>query len=238
MPEEIDNVGEVTLSRYEQIVAELRDVVEQQTRGQFTIGDRALEIEPMQQRGGQQAGDPQWSVNATLTRLAEDIGLKVNSVKSARWVASRWPADRRRPGVSWTVHRVLAYIDRDEERFDAILTPPGGKPRWTVDDASRRVGNQVETPVTPQEKITAIHSLARDDKVAAAVTSDFLKRPEVTAEVTHVDKARVVQEFTRDEQVATTAATNLLRRPDVAFKAMSDDHARFQVNHAQNERSR
>lgn len=47
MPEESDNVGEVTLSRYKQIVAELRDVVEQQTRGQFTIGDRALEIEPM-----------------------------------------------------------------------------------------------------------------------------------------------------------------------------------------------
>lgn len=75
-----------------------------------------------------------------------------------------------------TVHRVLAYIDSDEERFDAILTPP-------------------------------------------------------------VDKARVVEEFTRDEQVATTAETNPLR-PDVAFKAMSDDHARFQVNHAQNEGGR
>lgn len=35
-----------------------------------------------------------------------------------------------------------------------------------------------------------------------------------------------------------SAATNLLRRPDVAFKAMSDDTARFQVNHAQVERSR
>ncbi|ONK09569.1 hypothetical protein STBA_02690 [Streptomyces sp. MP131-18] len=35
-----------------------------------------------------------------------------------------------------------------------------------------------------------------------------------------------------------SAATGLLRRPDVAFKAMSDDTARFQVNHAQAERSR
>jgi hypothetical protein len=33
MPEESDNVGKVSQSRYEQIVAELRDVVEQQTRG-------------------------------------------------------------------------------------------------------------------------------------------------------------------------------------------------------------
>lgn len=53
MPEENDKVGEVSQSRYEQIVAELRDVVEQQTRGQFTIGDRALEIEPLRDRGGQ-----------------------------------------------------------------------------------------------------------------------------------------------------------------------------------------
>lgn len=70
------------------------------------------------------------------------------------------------------------------------------------------------------------------------MTSDFLKRPEVTAKVTTVDKARVVEEFTRDESVAANAATSLLRRPDVAFRAMSDDTARFQVNHAQNERSR
>ncbi|MEO3768629.1 DUF6192 family protein [Streptomyces sp. B8F3] len=238
MPEEIDKVGSVSQSRYEQIVSELRDVVEQQTRGQFTIGDRALEIEPMREPGGHHGVDSEWSVTTTLTRLAEDIGLKFSTVKSARWTSSRWPADRRQRGVSYTVHRILAYIEKDQERFDAILTPPGGKARWTPDDASRRVGNRVETPVTPKEKITAIHTLARDDQVAASVTSDFLKRPEVTAKVTTVDKARVVEEFTRDEHVATTAATNLLRRPDVAFRAMSDDTARFQVNHAQVERSR
>ncbi|WP_309228483.1 DUF6192 family protein, partial [Streptomyces lunaelactis] len=50
--------------------------------------------------------------------------------------------------------------ENDQERFDAIFTPPGGKARWTPDDASRRVGNRVETPVTPKEKITAIHTLA------------------------------------------------------------------------------
>ncbi|MFG2864902.1 hypothetical protein [Streptomyces sioyaensis] len=46
MSEVSEKVGAVSQSRYEQIVAELRDVVEQQTRGQFTIGDRTLEIEP------------------------------------------------------------------------------------------------------------------------------------------------------------------------------------------------
>ncbi|MBW3363090.1 DUF6192 family protein [Streptomyces microflavus] len=237
MSEENSNVGEVTLSRYEQIVAELRDVVEQQTRGQFTIGDRALEIEPMRPRGGP-VSENAWSVEASLTMLAEDIGLSLSTVKTARWTASRWPADQRRPGVSFTVHRVLASIDGEADRFAEIDRLPVDKKRWTVDDAKRRVGFQVETPVSRQEKVTAIHSLAQEAEVAAAVTTDFLKRPQVAAKVSQNDKVRVVEEFTRDEHVATTAATNLLRRPDVAFKAMSDDTARFQVNHAQNERSR
>lgn len=38
MSEVTEKVGSVSQSRYEQIVAELRDVVEQQTQGQFTIG--------------------------------------------------------------------------------------------------------------------------------------------------------------------------------------------------------
>lgn len=60
----------------QQIVAELRDVVEQQTRGQFTIGDRALEIEPMRQRGGPVA-EPEYTVEQSMKRLADDIGLSV-----------------------------------------------------------------------------------------------------------------------------------------------------------------
>lgn len=238
MSEENETIGAVSQSRYEQIVAELRDVVEQQTRGQFTIGDRALEVEPMRQRGGE-TGDSEYTVEESLTRLAEDIGLRFSTVKTARWVASRWPKERRRPELaSYTVHRSLASIEDEERRFATILTLPEGKARWTKDDANRQVGQQVETPITPQEKVTAIHSLARDAEVAAAVTTDFLKRPQVAAKVSSEDKVRVVEEFTRDEQVATTAATSLLRRPDVAFKAMSDDTARFQVNSAQAERSR
>ncbi len=191
----------------------------------------------MRPRGGF-VTDSAWSVDLSLARLAEDIGLSVSTVKTARWTASRWPADKRRKGVSFSVHKVLAGIDVEAEWFAAIGTPPDGKTRWTVDDARRRAGVQVETPVSPQEKVTAIHALAQDDKVAAAVTGDLLRRPQVAAKVAQTDKVRVVEEFTRDETVAASAATSLLRRPDVAFKAMSDDTARFQVNHAQVERSR
>ncbi|QCX82397.1 hypothetical protein C9F11_44095 (plasmid) [Streptomyces sp. YIM 121038] len=183
-------------------------------------------------------GDAEFSVRRSLTELAEDIGLKFSTVRNARWAVSRWPEEHRQSGVSFTVHRILGGIEDEEERFTAIRTPPAGKSRWTPDDASRRMGRQVETPVSPQEKISAIHSLAQDDEVAAQVTGDLLRRPKVATKFPAEEKARVVEEFTRDESIAAQAATNLLRRPDVAFKAMSDDGARQQVNHAQVERGR
>ncbi|MEU9405746.1 DUF6192 family protein [Streptomyces sp. NPDC048281] len=236
MTEETEKVGNVSQSRYEQIVAELRQVVEQQSQGSFTIGDRALEIEPIRARGG--IADAEWSVKQSLMRLAEDIGLTFRRVEAARSTASRWPKQHRQTGISFTIHRTLGRIEDEEERFAALTTPPEGKMRWTPDDAKRRVGWTVDNPETPQEKITAIHHLARDEEVAAIVTTDLLKRPQVAAKVSPENKVRVVEEFTRDETVATTAATTLLRRPDVAFKAMADDTARSQVNHAQTERSR
>jgi hypothetical protein len=52
------------------------------------------------------------------------------------------------------------------------------------------VGHQVSRPVTAQEKIRAIHTLARDEEVAAAVTTDFLRRPAVASQVSAVDKVR------------------------------------------------
>ncbi|MEU5396607.1 DUF6192 family protein [Streptomyces tibetensis] len=173
-----------------------------------------------------------------MFRLAEDIGLSYSSVNQARWTASRWPKERRQTAVSFTVHKILAGIADEQERFAAVLTPPPGKTRWSADEARRRVGRQVERPITPQEKVSAIHTLARDEDVAATVTSDFLRRPAVVSQVRQEDKVRAVEELTRDNHVAAKVTTGLLRRPDVAFRAMSDDTARHQVNHAQVERGR
>jgi hypothetical protein len=66
-------------------------------------------------------------VKASLTRLAEDIGLKYGTVNNVRWVASRWPKEHRVPGVSFTVYRILASIEDEGERFAAVETPPVGK---------------------------------------------------------------------------------------------------------------
>ncbi|MEU5902483.1 DUF6192 family protein [Streptomyces venezuelae] len=173
-----------------------------------------------------------------MAGLAEDIGLTLNQVIHARWTASRWPEEHRQSNASYTVHRILASIEDEGERFATIKTPPVGKSRWSADDAKRRVSRVVDTPVSPQEKISAIHFLAQDDEVAAQVSGDLLRRPTVVGKFTSENKARVVEEFTRDEGIAAQAVTKLLRRPDVAFKAMSDDTARHQVNHAQVERGR
>lgn len=66
----------------------------------------------------------------------------------ARWTASRWPKDGRVKGLSFTVHKILVGILDTAERFAAALNPPEGNTRWTTDMARRRVGRQVEIPVT------------------------------------------------------------------------------------------
>ncbi|MFI0773231.1 DUF6192 family protein [Streptomyces sp. NPDC021212] len=195
MSEEIeiagDKVGRVSASRYAQIVAELRELVQTASRIQFTIGDYALEVGPMREHGGQERSEELFTVKDSLFRLAEDIGVSYSSVKDARWTASKWPKERRVAEVSFTVHKIFASINDDQERFETILNPPQRTSRWTPDEAKRRTGRQVTKPVTPQEKVSAIHTLAQDEQVAATVTGDLLRRPAVVAQVKPEEKVRV-----------------------------------------------
>ncbi|MEV6978814.1 DUF6192 family protein [Kitasatospora sp. NPDC093806] len=239
--EKADKIGNVSIERYAEIVAELRKLVETASRIQFTVGDYALEVEPMREQGGSGPAEELFTVKDSLFRLAEDIGLSYSQLKTDRWTSSKWPKERRQAGVSFTVHRILARIEDEEERFAAILTPPDGKARWTPDEAKRRVGWQVAKPVTPQEKVSAIHSLAQDEEVAATVTGDFLRRPAVVAQVKPEDKVRVVEELTRDDEVAAAVAPEFLRRPAVVARVAPaekmkvveeltrDDHVAAQV---------
>jgi hypothetical protein len=211
------------------------------SRAQFSIGDAAVEIEPIRPRGGSQAGPGEESgVDETLARYADDIGLSLSTVRSYRFVASRWPTERRVKGVSHKVHMILASIEDEAERFEAIVSPPPnprtGELRWTTDTAKRRVGQKVAVPVTREEKILAVTDLVRDEKVAVSVATDLLRRPEVTAKVAKENKVNVISDLARDDQVAATVATDLLRRPKVAAKVVEDDTTRQVVNRAQVER--
>jgi hypothetical protein len=184
-------IGNVTQRRYDQLVRETRTAVELNTVSQFRVGDAALEIEPLRGHGGGHASsgvDDDLMVSEALQMFADDIGLSVETVKSHRWVSARWPDKRlrrRHRGVAHTVFRILASIPDPEKRVRQIADPPvnerTGERRWTPDAAKRVVGWQVDTPETPQEKINKIHDLAADDEVAAAVATDFLRRPEVAS---------------------------------------------------------
>ncbi|MFE3206478.1 DUF6192 family protein [Embleya sp. NPDC059237] len=228
MPEEDEKVGAVSARRYEEIVAELRDVVEQMSRGSFRVGDRALEVEPMRPRGGHVAlpGQELGTVAGSLRRLAQDIGLTRKTVETFRWVAARWPSERRQPGVSFRVHQILACIEDEDARFHVIANPLAVVGRWTTDEAKRYVGQQPEVPVSPQEKVTAIHALARDEEVAAVVTADLLKRPDVVDQVAAREKVRVVEQFTRDRRVAAEVTAGLLKRPDVVARVKPAEKVR------------
>nr|BFD80655.1 hypothetical protein StreXyl84_00560 [Streptomyces sp. Xyl84] len=120
--------------------------------------------------------------------------------------------------MRYTVHRILAGIAGEKERFEAIRTPPEGWSRWTPDEANRRAGRQVVKPVTPREKVSEIHTLAKDEKVAATVTGDLLRRPAVVAQVKPADKVRAVEELSCEDEVAAAIAPDILRRPAVAAK--------------------
>jgi hypothetical protein len=186
-------IGNVTKRRYAQLVAAGRELVEQQSRCQFALGDRAVEIEPMRPHGGAHPAPNQelFNVRDSIRMYAEDIGVPASTLMMYRWVSSRWPKYRRVKGVSHYVHRVLAGRD---DRFDIIHRPPENKRtgarRWDVDAACRRAGWTPHTPVTTQEKVNRIHDLAKDDTVAVSVACDLLKRPNIAFEAMADHSAR------------------------------------------------
>lgn len=203
----VEMVGKVTRSRYDELVAESLDMVEEDTRCQFGLGDAALELEPLRGHGGHlplDEGDQ--GVEESLRLFADEIGLSFYTVRTQRWVAAQWPAEHRQAGVSWEVHRILASVP---DRFELIRNPPlserTGRRRWSAEVAKKVVGwktEEVQVPVTTEEKVEAIRELARDD-----------------------------------EAVAAQVATDFLRRPEVAFRAMRDAEARDNVNEAQFEQA-
>lgn len=179
-------VGKVTAQRYQELVELGRQLAKSLSTSQFQLGDVALEIEPMGPAGGSRPHNAA-RVMTALEMFAQDIGVRLRTVETYRWVSSRWPARRRVPQVSFTVHRTLASIPADRKRWAAIADPPAhprtGARVWTQDAARRVVGQQVDHPVTTAEKVRAIVELARDEQVAVVAADGLLRRPEVAFKV-------------------------------------------------------
>jgi len=234
-------VGSVTRGRYDQLVAEAVGLIEQASNGQFRLGEMALEIEPIRPRGGSQTavGEDTGTVEESLRWFADDLGVSPHTIKTYRWVASRWPKGKRAPRVPHHIHSILASKDDEQERWSLIHHPPQdartGTRRWTDDAARRAVQWQVRHPETVAEKVRAVHQLVDDDQVAAKVATDLLRRPTVVAKAMKDQAARAhaVHELVRNDKDAAQLAADVLRRPAVADRAMQDETARQYVNQAQ-----
>lgn len=139
-------VGSVTRQPYDELVELGRGWVAEMSAVQWRLGDAAGEIEPMRARGGvnPSGSEELFTVSEALRMFAEDVGLAYTTVRDYRWVASRWPKEHRRADVSHTIHKILASIPDEKERFEAVASPPahprGGPARWTHDSAKRIVG--------------------------------------------------------------------------------------------------
>ncbi|MFE5540360.1 DUF6192 family protein [Streptomyces sp. NPDC056519] len=220
-------------------MVEARALVTQIARAQFALGDKALEIEPMRPVGGSVAKGTEelFTVEEALQMSADDIGVALSTVEDWRWVSSRWLADKRKDGMSFTVRKILASITDEAERWvsieDAPFNPRNNRKQWTTDGVKRPVGQQVDRPVTVEEKVRAVRDLTRGDEVAAAVTATLLSRPETAAALPAAERGRVVAELTRDDDIATKVTAGLLQRPRVGREAMRNDDVRFTVNRAQ-----
>ncbi|MFJ3235736.1 DUF6192 family protein [Streptomyces sp. NPDC086787] len=51
--------------------------------------------------------------------FADDIDVERRTVEDWRYTANRWPNERRKEGVSFTVHRILASVVDENERWAA-----------------------------------------------------------------------------------------------------------------------
>ncbi|WP_346093955.1 DUF6192 family protein [Streptomyces olivaceiscleroticus] len=156
-------------------------LVHAMTRCQFAVGDAALEIAPLRSRGGDVSlGEDELGVEGALRIFAEEIGLSFHTVRAYRWVAARWPADRRQEGVSFEVHRILASAP---DAFERIKDPPvnerTGRRQWSGDAANWVTGWATATPVTVQEKVESIRGLTVDETVAVQGACELLQRLEV-----------------------------------------------------------
>lgn len=163
-----------TDQQWARYVSEGRDLVDQETRIQFAIGDLTLKMIKAHPHDGDHG------VFRVLDRYAEEIGIPFKTLTSYRHMAVAWPEDKRVPSIAYAVHKAL---DACPDRFEVIHHPPAGKDRWTVDDALRHAGRTPHTVENQEERLDRVRSLLREEEHAAAAVNDLIHRPAVAEQV-------------------------------------------------------
>ncbi|MDA3625126.1 DUF6192 family protein [Saccharopolyspora sp. WRP15-2] len=157
-----------------------KELVQEETRIQFRLGDLTLKMVPSRGSGGNQG------VFAVMDRYADAIGINVHTLLEYRSIALRWPPEKRNPDVSWAIHRSLEALDN---RFELIYEPPEGIPYWTEDAALRQAGRLPHRPLTKDEKLDRVRVLLEQDEYAAEAVGSILQNRSNVAHQVMADPA-------------------------------------------------
>jgi hypothetical protein len=108
---------------------------------------------------------------------AQAVGASPESRKQYAWVASRFPASRRRPSLSWSAHRAVSSLEPDEA--DALLDRAeaegwGSRELRALASASRAEAEPSElvTITLSVQRVTLarLHELAQGRSLSEVVT--------------------------------------------------------------------
>lgn len=138
-----------------------REAAQKFSSASFVLGDLALEVEPMGDRGVRTGSLER------LEQFADEIGVGYGILIACRSVAACWPPEQREPSLSWTAHKLLMGAPDRLQALQEVLTsppPPGGplsEERWTIRSirelvrrkrAEAGLNSQRSAPRTPQPK--------------------------------------------------------------------------------------
>ena len=151
-----------------------RDLVSEETRIQFALGDLTLKM--VEQRGNGVAH----GVFQVMDRFADQISANLNTLFTYRHVAIAWPPEERIPGVPFSVHKALDALG---DRFEVIHHPPDGSDRWTENAALSAAGRAPHRPLTKAEKLDRVRVLVREDENASEAVEEMIRRPDVAHKV-------------------------------------------------------
>ena len=141
-------VGTAEPEKWSAWVAKGRCLVKGLHSHQWQLGDLALQVQPMGQRGVS---------NGLLERIvpfAEAIGLESSTLGAFRLAAAKWPPNTRCLRSSWNAHQALAG---EADRFELIA-----KRTWTVKEArdfvAGRMAKDLATVATVEDLVGATHA--------------------------------------------------------------------------------
>ncbi|WP_327075643.1 DUF6192 family protein (plasmid) [Kitasatospora purpeofusca] len=166
-----------TKTEWDRYVRQGRKLVKQISGIQFALGDIVVDMLDGRDRGHGEVGE-------VIELFAHQIGVKADTLHTYYLVAQRWPQDKRRDDVPYTVHKELAYSPR---RFAQIRRNPRdpftGEERWTVNEAARAAAHVPQTPTNREERLDKARRLLSSDEDAAEAVSELISRPDVRARV-------------------------------------------------------